>query len=169
MTMDWDKLLPILIALASGTITPIVIHFLQRKSKEKTESEIDLDISDAAQKIANGSASAVEVLEKLLMRYDKKIQDQDKKIQDQEREISNLNARITAMRIDEEARDRLDRERNIAIVNKFEALQDYIKVLVDTLRNNDIKIPPRPQLLKERDTLDDIKAIKFPIKTGETK
>jgi hypothetical protein len=161
MTMDTKDIVTILVAFASGFIAPLIKDYWQRKSRRKVETEADLDISDAAQKIVNGSASAVGVMEGLLKRYETKLKDQD-------RDIKNLKARITAMQIEEKNREKAEGERNNAIADQIDSLGKYIKVLIDTLREHDIPIPPRPKALKDRDTLDKIRAIKWPIKPGET-
>ena len=159
--MDPNMVIPVLVGLVSGAITPIVIELLRRKSKMQSEAETDVDVAEAAQKIVSGSASAVDVMTDLLKRY-------DLKIEEQEREIRNLQAQITKMQLDERARERYENVRNKAIADKIEGLENYIKTLIDTLRTNNLEIPPRPEILKNRDTLDKIRAIQFPIKPGET-
>lgn len=164
--MEINNILVFLAALASGFIAPLIRDYWARR---KLETEAELDISDAAQKIANSSASAVAVIEGLLKRFETKFKDQEEKIGGQEGEINNLRARLTAMQIDEQKRERVDGERNKAISDKIEALEDYIKVLIDTLRKHDIEIPKRPKMLTDRETLDKITAVQFPRKPGETK
>lgn len=59
-----------------------------------------------------------------------------------EHQIDSLQAQLTAMQID---------HRNQQVQNEkvIEALKAYIKVLIDILRQNNIEIPARPDILKE--------------------
>ena len=166
--MELKDFLLILVA-ASSPVVSLIQAYMARKSRRKIESEEDLDIADVVQKIASGSGTAVASMEGLLLRYERRFKEQEEKIGGQEGEIKNLKARLTAMQIDEQKRERVDGERNKAISDKIEALEDYIKVLIDTLRKHDIEIPKRPKMLTDRETLDKITAVQFPRKPGETK
>lgn len=159
--MELRDLLTILIAFGAGVLVPLIQSWWQRKSREKLETELDLDVGDVAQKIVSGSGAAVDIMEKLLNRY-------EAKFEMQEQEIASLQARLTAMQIDEQKKSVQENERNQAIAEKIGALEDWSKTLVDTLRKNNIEVPPRPDKLKDRDTLEKIRAVQFPIKPGGT-
>lgn len=151
--MDLKDWLILFSAVLSGAITPIALQLLQRKSKQQDEAETSVDIAEAANKIVTGGAEAVEAMKKVLLIYETR--DTQHK-----QEIQNLQARLTAMQLDEVEKERINRERNNAIAEEIDALKKYIEVLVGTLRENNIDIPPRPEILKDSGTLQKIKAIK---------
>jgi len=149
----------VLIAVIYGA-AEIIKAYWQRKPEKKAESERVLDISEAASEIAQGGNQAVEAVTRLLAIYEKLNGELKEEVRTLRMEISNANARITAMQIEEMKRDRLEQERNRAIADKIEGMEKYVKVLIDTLRDNGIAIPPRPGVLKDDDTLNKIRAVK---------
>lgn len=115
-----------------GALTPILIA---RFSKTKRERELDL---------AAGYIKLVDMTGEQLEAKINQISKLEERINLQQREIDGLNAQIVSMKIDERAKE-------LRLTAKIEALEQYIKLLIDILRAHDIEIPPRPDVLKESD------------------
>lgn len=129
--MDWNVIIPALVGLASGLVAPLLIQLINRRNAtNQTNAEV-------INKIAQGGEKAISAAIQLLNEY----QEDNAELR---AEVSSLKAEIVSMRIDERAKE--------ARMNlKIEALEQYIKLLIDTLRAASIDIPPRPDVLKESD------------------
>ena len=130
--MTLDFILPLIVGLASGFVAPLLLQLLGHK---ETKSRTDLNIAQAAGEIAEGGERAVAAVTKLLEEY-------EERNKEQKQEIINLRAQLAAMQIDERASA-------ARLTAKIDALEGYIKLLVEILRSNNIDIPPRPDVLKE--------------------
>ena len=123
--------MPALVGMVSGLIAPVILQlFQQRNQTTRTNAE-------AMKSIAEGGEKAVSAAVRLLDEY----QDDNATLR---KEVDALRAEIISMRIDERAKE-------LRLNAKIEALEQYIKLLIDTLRNNNLDIPPRPDILKESD------------------
>lgn len=137
-----------IIAALVGALSQILVA---RYSKPKQERGADL--VDKYIKITDMTAEQLEEKINQIARLETKVDLQKK-------EIDGLNARITSMVFDGDVRDKRENERNKAIADKIQGLEDYIKTLINALREHDIDIPPRPDILKDGDTLEKIKAVR---------
>ena len=123
--------MPALVGMVSGLIAPVILQlFQQRNQTTRTNAE-------AMKSIAEGGEKAVSAAVRLLDEY----QDDNATLR---KEVDVLRTEIMSMRIDERAKE-------LRLNAKIEALEQYIKLLIDTLRNNNLDIPPRPDILKESD------------------
>lgn len=139
MSSEQIFIISILSSIATTIIAPIITRFLERR---KVKSEEDLNIAQAAGDIIEGGDKAVARFERLLNRYEDKNSKLEAKIDAQSTEIFNLNTRLTAQAIDQ-------REKESRWEAKFRAFEDYVSLLVTILRQHEIEIPPRPDVLKE--------------------
>jgi hypothetical protein len=122
-----------------GALTPILVARFS-----KTRRERELDLASGYIRLVDMTSDQLESKINQIGLLEKQLNILEDKIMLQRREIDGLNARIIAMQIDEQAKE----TRWLA---KFDALEQYIKLLIDILRAHDIEIPPRPDILKESD------------------
>jgi phosphoglycerate-specific signal transduction histidine kinase len=134
----------VLAALAS----PFVVQWFGRR-KAKTDS--DLNIGESAKAIAEGGETAVNAMREVLTFYKARIDEMEKSLSEYRLKVTTMEALITSMQIDWKARE-------ASLLVKIEALEQYIRLLVNILRAHDWEIPPRPDTLKDSDP--NIKALK---------
>jgi hypothetical protein len=127
-----NYLITALIAATAGAIAPILVARFS-KTREERESGLASDYL----KIADMSGEQLE----------KKIN----QVNVLEAKTASLQAQIIAMQIDHNTQQ----VENLKVI---EALKDYIKVLIGVLREHDMEVPPRPEILRE--TNPKMKALK---------
>ncbi len=158
----------ILTALFSSLFGALFAIAVARYSKTKAERDSGLasdylKIADMSGEQLERKINQITLLEGRIDKQDTLIDELRSKNAELLRDNQNLGARITKMQLEETERERAERERSRAIADQIEGLGNYIKVLIDTLRAHDIDIPPRPDILKNKDTLEKIRSLKFPI------
>jgi hypothetical protein len=127
--MTIEIIITALVGFAAGSITPVVLHFLNRRNQtNQTNAEV-------INKIAQGGETAVNAAIQLLNEY----QEDNARLR---LELSAVRTDLFNLRVQEG-----QKEKNLYEV--IEALKSYIKILIDTLRAANIEIPPRPDILKE--------------------
>jgi hypothetical protein len=127
--MTIEIIITALVGFAAGSITPVVLHFLNRRNQtNQTNAEV-------IHKIAQGGETAVNAAIQLLNEY----QEDNARLR---LELSAVRTDLFNLRVQEG-----QKEKNLYEV--IEALKSYIKILIDTLRAANIEIPPRPDILKE--------------------
>lgn len=151
MTEETKEFALIIIAFVTGVVVPIVNTWIQNKRKEKTKTETALDIAEAANKMVAGGTEAVEAMKGVLDIFEERNKQQVEEIRQQRLEIINLKAAITALQIDKVAE-------TAKLTAKIEAQDDYINLIVSILRQNNIQVPEKPDVLK--DTGQKIKAVR---------
>lgn len=135
--LDW---IPLLAAIAAWM--PYILKWYGDRGKTKSETEFN--VAQSANEITEGGERAVAAASRMLEYHEKRSQALASRVDEQDKELTLLKAQITAFQIDERAKE--------ARLNaKIEALEQYIKLLIDTLRAHNIDIPPRPEILKESD------------------
>jgi uncharacterized protein (UPF0335 family) len=118
--MSWETWIPLLVAVAA--LVPQVWQWIANKRAR------DAGLASDYLKIADMTGEQLE----------KKIN----KINVLEKDIEALQAQITAVQLDA-------RNHQLELLRVIEALKAYVKVLIDILREHEIEIPPRPDILKE--------------------
>jgi uncharacterized membrane protein len=136
--MNFEIIITAFVGFAAGSITPVVLHFLNRRNQTNQTN------AEAISKIAQGGETAVNAAIQLLNEY----QEDNARLR---LELSGVRTDLFDLRVQEQ-----EKEKNLFEV--IEALKAYIKTLIDTLRAADIEIPPRPDILKESNPK--IKAVK---------
>jgi uncharacterized coiled-coil protein SlyX len=127
MTPNQQFILSILVSILTITITPLIVAYLNRR---KTNSEVNVDYAAAAKTLVEGSSDAVEVVTRLLERFE-----EGDKIKTAR--INELEARLTAMQLD-------DSQRTAKMQRRVDALTRRMEYLEKTLMESDIPFEPRP-------------------------
>lgn len=141
MTPNQQFILSILVSILTITITPLIVTYMNRR---KVSSEINVDYAAAAKTLVEGSSDAVEVVTRLLERYE-----EGDKIKTAK--ISELEARLTSMQMDDAARI-------TKMQRRIDALNRRMEYLEKTLMESDIPFEPRPDdLLDTGDRLEKAK------------
>jgi regulator of replication initiation timing len=127
--MNWETIIPAFVGLVSGLVAPVL---LQQLNKRNLTNQTNAEVMN---KISAGGASAVNAAIQLLNEF----QEDNARLR---LEVSSLRTEIFNLRVQEGEKEKQ--------LNEFiEVLKNYIKVLIDILRDNKIEIPPRPDILKE--------------------
>jgi hypothetical protein len=137
-----------LMMLIGALASPLIVQWFGRR-KAKTDS--DLNIGESAKAIAEGGETAVNAMREVLTFYKARIDEMEKSLSEYRLKVTTMEALITSMQIDWKARE-------ASLLVKIEALEQYIRLLVNILRAHDWEIPPRPDTLKDSDP--NIKALK---------
>jgi uncharacterized coiled-coil protein SlyX len=132
MTPNQEFVLSILVSILTITITPLIVAYINRR---KTTSEINVDYAAAAKTLVEGSSDAVEVVTRLLERYE-----EGDKIKTAR--INELEARLTSIQLDEG-------QRTAKMQRRIDALTRRMEYLEQTLKESSIPFEPRPDDLMD--------------------
>ena len=127
--MNWEIIIPAVIGLLSGLGAPLAKELLNRRNL------INQTNADVMNKISAGGAAAVNTAIQLLNEF----QEDNARLR---LEVSSLRTEIFNLRVQEDEKEK-------QLTEFIDVLKNYIKVLIDILRENKIEIPPRPDILKE--------------------
>lgn len=111
--------------------------YQQKKSKDKQSTELILDISATARNVAEGGDVAVEAMTKVLNIYENRIKELERVQGERTTKIIELEARLTSMRIDDDAK-------TAGMQRKIDALRSRVAYLEETLKKSNIPFEPRP-------------------------
>ena len=127
--MNWEILLTAAVGFLAGSVTPVLLHFLNRRNLTNQTN------ADVMNKIATGGGAAVTAAVQML----NELQEDNAQLR---LELSRLRTELFDLRV-------LEAEKGKQLTEIIEALKEYIKILIDSLRAHNIEIPPRPDILKE--------------------
>jgi chromosome segregation ATPase len=133
-------ILTFLAAVGAGVLYPMFRDWIQRKSKQKQESEIDLDVSQAAQKIAEGSATIAQAMEAIVKPMIQRIGDAEKEIAElkerkaeRELQIRSLDYDMAQLRSQVASWEEKYRQLESKYANSRKAIEILIQGLQDAL------------------------------------
>ena len=127
--MTFEFILPLLVGLASGFVAPLLMQLLNRRNLTNQTN------AEAIHKIAQGGETAVNAAIQLLNEY----QEDNARLR---LELSGVRTDLFNLRVQEGEKEK-------QLYEFIEALKNYVKTLIDILREHEIPIPPRPDILKE--------------------
>jgi hypothetical protein len=165
----FETIITSLFSAMFGAIFAIAVARYSKTKEERAASSASdwIKIADMTGDQLEKKINQIAQLEVRIDKQDALISELKTKNEDLARENNNLNARITKIQLEETERERVETERSKAIADLLEAMWDYIKTLIDALREHEIDIPPRPDKLKNRETLEKIRSLNFPIRTDD--